>query len=109
MKKFFYYFIYIVHIQLYFLCNFTIWSKSTSNSTCNITNHNLKFGDEIILFILIILKNKNAAIKIKVDENNMLSFNKIYDLRDNEKLELIVQIGGIITKIPIEKKLNLYI
>ena len=110
MKIFFRFFIYIL-----FILNYISYVNSQHGPLqkfkCTSPNHNLKVGDEVILCIHIIQKDKKAAIKIKVDEYNMLSFNKIYDLigSDNTKLELVAQIGDIVTKIPTVRKLNKFI
>ena len=110
MKNFFRFFIYIL-----FIFNYISYVNSQHGPLqkfkCTSPNHNLKVGDEVILCIHIIPKDRKAAIKIKVDEYNMLSFNKIYDLigSSNIKLELVAQIGDIVTKIPTVRKLNKFI
>ena len=105
MKKFFILFIYISFIFNYIPF---VYSQGHSNPNqkfkCSTTAHDLKVGDEVILCIHIIPKNKKVAIKIKVDEYSMLSFNKIYDLITGEKIELIAQIGDTISKIPTVRK-----
>ena len=105
MKKFFILFIYISFIFNYIPF---VYSQGHSNPNqkfkCSTTAHDLKVGDEVILCIHIIPKNQKVAIKIKVDEYSMLSFNKIYDLITGEKIELIAQIGDTISKIPTVRK-----
>ena len=112
MKIFFRFFIYISFIFNYIsYVNSQQVQNPLQKFKCTSPNHNLKVGDEVILCIHIIQSNKKAAIKIKVDEYNMLSFNKIYDLigSDNRKFELVAQIGDIVTKIPTVRKLNKFI
>ena len=105
MKKF-----YILFIYISFIFNYIpfVYSQGPSNPNqkfkCSTTAHDLKVGDEVILCIHIIQSDKKAAIKIKVDEYSMLSFNKIYDLITGEKIELIAQIGDTISKIPTVRK-----
>ena len=112
MKVFFRFFIYISFIFNYIsYVNSQQGHNPLQKYKCTSPNHNLKVGDEVILCIHIIPSDKKAAIKIKVDEYNMLSFNKIYDLigSGNIKLELVAQIGDIVTKIPTVRKLNKFI
>ena len=115
MKIFFRLFIYISFIFNYIsYANSQQVQNPLQKFKCTSPNHNLKVGDEVILcihIIHIIPNDKKAAIKIKVDEYNMLSFNKIYDLigSGNIKLELVAQIGDIVTKIPTVRKLNKFI
>ena len=106
MKKF-----YILFIYISFMFNYIpfVYSQGPSNPNqkfkCSTTAHDLKVGDEVILCIHILTpENKKVAIKIKVDEYSMLSFNKIYDLITGEKIELIAQIGDTISKIPTVRK-----
>ena len=105
MKKFFILFIYISFIFNYIPF---VYSQGHSNPNqkfkCSTTAHDLKVGDEVILCMHIIPNNKKVAIKIKVDEYSMLSFNKIYDLISDKKIELIAQIGDTISKIPTVRK-----
>ena len=111
MKIFFRLFIYISFIFNYIsYANSQQVQNPLQKFKCTSPNHNLKVGDEVILCIHIKPSDKKAAIKIKVDEYNMLSFNKIYDLiSGNIKLELVAQIGDIVTKIPTVRKLNKFI
>ena len=110
MKIFFRLFIYISFIFNYIsYANSQQVQNPLQKFKCTSPNHNLKVGDEVILCIHIIRSDKKAAIKIKVDEYNMLSFNKIYDLIGSGKLELVAQIGDIVTKIPTVRKLNKFI
>ena len=112
MKIFFRFFICILFILNYIsYVNSQQGQNPLQKFKCTSPNHNLKVGDEVILCIHIIPKDRKAAIKIKVDEYNMLSFNKIYDLigSDNTKFELVAQIGDIVTKIPTVRKINKFI
>jgi len=101
---------FILLIYIFFIFNYIpfVYSQESSNPNqkfrCSTTAHDLKVGDEVILCIHIIPKNQKVAIKIKVDEYSMLSFNKIYDLITGEKIELIAQIGDTISKIPTVRK-----
>ena len=101
---------YILFIYISFIFNYIpfVYSQGPSNPNqkfkCSTTAHDLKVGDEVILCMHIIPDKKKVAIKIKVDEYSMLSFNKIYDLISDKKIELIAQIGDTISKIPTVRK-----
>ena len=101
---------FILLIYIFFIFNYIpfVYSQESSNPNqkfrCSTTAHDLKVGDEVILCIHIIPDNKKVAIKIKVDQYSMLSFNKIYDLISDKKIELIAQIGDTVSKIPTVRK-----
>ena len=91
---------YNLFIPLFFLNFLPIISYQ--DYKCGEPIKNIKVGQDVILCIHILSKNKKLAMRIKVDEYSMVSFNNIYKEISNSasEIEFVAQIGDIISTMP---------
>ena len=100
---------YNLFIPLFFLNFLPIISYQ--DYKCGETIKNIKVGQDVILCIHILSKNKKLAMRIKVDEYSMVSFNNIYKEISNpaSEIEFVAQIGDIISTMPTVSIYNIFI
>ena len=100
---------YNLFIPLFFLNFLPIISYQ--DYICDEPIKNIKVGQDVILCIHILSKNKKLAMRIKVDEYSMVSFNNIYKEISNpaSEIEFVAQIGDIISTMPTVSRYIIYL